>query len=74
MEDRADEMLNIIQVRDRLGLSYAEVTNLVRSGRLRAYRYAGSGRLGRSDIRSDTQGLRFKESDIDQLIETSLIS
>ena len=68
------QMLNIRQVRDRLGSSYAEVINLVRTGRLKAYRYAGSGRLGRTDIQPDTQGLRFKESDIDQLIEASLIS
>jgi hypothetical protein len=67
-------MLNIRQVRDRLGLSYFEVMNLVQSGRLRAYRYAGSGRLGRSDITPDTKGLRFRESDIDELIEQSLIS
>ncbi len=73
MEDRTDKMLNIRQVRDKLGLSYNEVTNLVRTGRLRAYRYAGSGRLGRSDVQSDTQGLRFRESDIDELIEASLI-
>jgi hypothetical protein len=70
MEDR---MLNIRQVRDRLGLSYAEVINLVQTGRLRAYRYAGSGRLDRSDIMLDTQGLRFKDSDVDKLIESSLI-
>jgi hypothetical protein len=68
------QMLNIRQVRDRLGLSYAEVISLVRTGRLKAYRYAGSGRLGRTDIQPDTQGLRFKESDIDELIEASLIS
>ncbi len=74
MEVQRVQMLNIRQVRDRLGLSYAEVINLVRTGRLRAYRYAGSGRLGRTDIQPDTQGLRFKESDIEQLIEASLIS
>ena len=73
MEGR-DTMLNIKQVRDRLGLSYAEVINLVKTGRLRAYRYAGSGQLGRSDITPDTQGLRFKVSDVDELVETSLIT
>jgi hypothetical protein len=74
MEVQRVQMLNIRQVRDRLGLSYAEVINLVRTGRLRAYRYAGSGRLGRTDIQPDTQGLRFKESDIDELIEASRVS
>jgi hypothetical protein len=74
MEVQRMQMLNIRQVRDRLGLSYAEVINLVRTGRLRAYRYAGSGRLGRTDIQPDTQGLRFKESDIDELIEASRVS
>lgn len=69
-----DKMLNIKQVRDQLGLSYVEVINLVQTGRLRAYRYAGSGRLGRSDITPDTQGLRFRESDIDALIKQSLIT
>ena len=69
-----EKMLNIRQVRDRLGLSYIEVINLVKSGRLRAYRYAGSGRLGRTDITPDTQGLRFRESDIHELIETSLVN
>jgi len=67
-------MLNIKQVRDSLGLSYAEVINLVQTGRLRAYRYAGSGRLARSDITLDTRGLRFKTSDIDELIEQSLVT
>jgi predicted DNA-binding transcriptional regulator AlpA len=69
-----DQMLNIKQVRNRLGLSHAEVINLVQSGRLRAYRYAGSGRLGRFDIRPETHGLRFKASDVDELIETSLVN
>lgn len=68
------EMLNIKQVRDRLGLSYGEVINLVTTGRLRAYRYAGSGRLGRTDITPDTKGLRFCESDIDKLIEQSQVN
>ena len=74
MEDSTHKMLNIRQVRDKLGLSYAEVINLVRTGRLRAYRYAGSGRLGRTDIRSDTQGLRFRDSDVEELIEASIVS
>jgi hypothetical protein len=74
MEDRTGKMLNIRQVRDRLGLSYTEVINLVRSGKLRAYRYAGSSRLERSDIQRDTQGLRFRASDIDELVEASLIT
>jgi hypothetical protein len=68
------QMLNIKQVRDQLGLSHAEVIRLVHSGKLRAYRYAGSGRLGRTDIKPDTQGLRFKASDVEELIETSLIT
>lgn len=71
MEDR---MLNINMVRDRLGLSYGEVINVEQSGRLKAYRYAGSGRLGKSDITPDTQGLRFKAADVDELIESSVIT
>ena len=74
MEDRADKMLNIRQVRDRLGLSYAEVIRLVQTGRLRAYRYAGTGPLSRSDVRMDTQGLRFQETDIEQMLQASLIN
>lgn len=70
MEDR---MLNITQVRDRLGLSAYEVINLVQSGRLRAYRYAGTGPVSRLEVRPDTQALRFRDSDINELLEASLI-
>jgi predicted DNA-binding transcriptional regulator AlpA len=69
-----DKMLNIRQVRDKLGLSYAEVIRLVQSGRLRAYRYAGSGPLSRSEIQWDTKALRFRNSDIEQMLEESLIN
>lgn len=67
-------MLNIRQVRDRLGLSTAEVIRLVQTGRLRAYRFAGSGPLSKSEIRMDTQGLRFRESDIVQMLDESLVN
>ncbi len=67
------KMLNILQVRDMLGLSYAEVTALVQSGRLRAYRYAGSGPINRDEVTTYTRGLRFRESDIEEMLESSLI-
>jgi hypothetical protein len=71
--DMEDKMLNIRQVRDRLGLSAHEVIRLVRNGRLRAYRYAG-GPVSRSAVRFDTQGLRFRESDIEAMLEDSLVN
>lgn len=67
------KMLKIIEVRDMLGLSYAEVVSLVRSGRLRAYRYAGSGPISKSELTADTRALRFRESDIQEMIEESLV-
>jgi hypothetical protein len=69
-----DQMLNIREVRDRLGLSYSEVIRLVQTGRLRAYRYAGTGPLSKSEVQPDTQGLRFRETDIEQMLEASLIN
>jgi hypothetical protein len=68
-----DTLLNIKQVRDRLGLSYEQVIELVKHGRLRAYRYAGTGPVMRTAIRYDTKGLRFRESDIEQMLEASLV-
>jgi hypothetical protein len=71
--DMEDRMMNIREVRDRLGLSAHEVIKLVRAGRLRAYRYAG-GPVSRLDVRYDTQGLRFRESDIAAMLEASLVN
>ena len=68
-----DTLLNIKQVSDRLGLSYEQVIELVKHGRLRAYRYAGTGPVTRTAIRYDTRGLRFRESDIEQMLEASLV-
>ena len=68
------KMLNMKQVRDRLGLSASEVIRLVQDRRLKAYRYTGSGRLGRTDLTPDVQGLRFKEQDVDELVEASVVN
>jgi predicted DNA-binding transcriptional regulator AlpA len=67
------KMLKIIEVRDMLGLSCAEVINLVQSGRLRAYRYAGGGPISRSQLQTGTTALRFRKEDIEQMIEASLV-
>ncbi len=67
------KMLNIREVRDVLGLSYAEVIKLVQSGRLRAYKYAG-GPASREDITLESKGLRFRDSDIEQMLDASLIT
>ncbi len=67
-------MLNCREVRDLLGLSYAEVIRLVRTGRLRAYRYAGTGPVSRSELTEDTRALRFRESDIEELLEQSQVN
>lgn len=68
-----DRMLSMKDVRDRLGLSYAEVINMVRAGRLRAYRYAGSGPISREELSHDTRGLRFRTSDVEEMLERTLI-
>ncbi len=68
-----DKMLSIREVRDRLGLSVLEVIKLVRSGRLRAYRYAGTGPVSRSAVTPDTRALRFRDSDVEELLEASLV-
>jgi hypothetical protein len=66
-------MLNIREVRDMLGLSYIEVIRLVQSGQLRAYKYVG-GPVNRHEVRDDTKGLRFRESDIEQMLDASLVN
>ncbi len=68
------KMLNIREIRNLLGLSNFEVIKLVRTGRLRAYRYAGTGPVSRSELTEDTRALRFRESDIEELLEQSLVS
>lgn len=66
-------MMNIREVRDVLGLSYDEVIRLVRGGSLRAYKYAGSGPVRRSEIDFDTKGLRFRSQDVEELLKASLV-
>ncbi len=68
------KMLNIREVRDLLGLSYVGVIKLVRSGQLRAYSYAAGGPVDRRTITDDTRGLRFRESDIEEMLEASQVS
>ncbi len=68
-----DRMLGMRDVRDTLGLSTVEVVNLVRTGRLRAYRYAGDGPIAIGQVSYDTRGLRFRSSDIEEMLERSLI-
>ncbi len=68
------KMMNIREVRDYLGLSYFEVIRLVQTGRLRAYRYAGTGALNRDEVNEHTTGLRFKQSDMEEMLEASLVS
>ncbi len=68
------KMLNIREVRDVLGLSYTGVIKLVRSGRLRAYSYTAGGPVDKSTITNDTRGLRFRESDIEEMLEASQVS
>ena len=66
-------MLNIREVCDVLGLSYAEVIKLVQSGYLRAYKYVG-GLASKDEITFDSRGLRFRNSDIEQMLDASLIN
>lgn len=68
------KMLKIIEVRNMLGLSAAEVIRLVQNGQLRAYRYAGTGPISRSELDTLTTGLRFREEDIEEMIEQSLVT
>lgn len=65
-------MLNIREVRDILGLSYHSVIRLVKSGQLPAYKYVG-GRVDRHALGYDERGLRFRESDIKQMLDASRI-
>lgn len=66
-------MLNIREVRDILGLSYSGVIRLVQRGDLRAYKYVG-GPANRYEVRDDTKGLRFRESDIEAMLEARIVS
>lgn len=68
------KMLKITEVRNMLGLSAAEVVRLVQNGQLRAYRYAGTGPVSRSELDTQTTGLRFREEDVEEMLEQSLIN
>jgi len=66
-------MLNIREVREALGLSYEQVIRLVREGKLPAYKFIG-GPVSRADLEQDTKGLRFKDSDINEMLDATLIN
>lgn len=68
------KMLKITEVRNMLGLSAAELIRLVQDGQLRAYRYAGTGPLSKAALSTSTTGLRFRQEDIEQMLEESLVS
>jgi hypothetical protein len=71
--ERTDKMLAMRDVREQLQLSTAEVVNLVRTGRLRAYKYAGYGPITRGQVGYQTTGLRFRTSDIEEMLERARI-
>jgi hypothetical protein len=62
------KMLKITEVRNMLALSATEVIRLVQSGQLRAYRYAGTGPVRKSELHTQTTGLRFRKEDIEQML------
>ena len=66
------KMLNIVEVRNLLGLSAFKVIRLVQTGKLRPYNYVG-GPANRESVTLDTQGLRFRYSDIEAMLEESLV-
>jgi hypothetical protein len=68
-----DRMMNVRDVRLTLGLSAHEVLKLVRTGKLRSYRYVGDGPVKRQDVDGQTAGLRFRESDIEAMLEDCLV-
>jgi hypothetical protein len=65
--------LNIKQVRDALGLSYQQVIRLVRSCDLRAYHYVGGVPVTKEEVTEDTYGLRFRASDVNEMLEQFLV-
>ena len=67
------KMLNIRQVRDMLGLSYDNVIRLVKVGKLTAYRYWDDGPPNRNSLDVSTQGLRFKETEVEEFLEHHLV-
>ena len=67
------KMLNIREVREILGLSYVEVIRLIKEDKLPAYKFIG-GPMSRRDLELDTKGLRFKDTDINEMLEESLIT
>lgn len=68
-----NRMLDIKEVRDYLGLSYNELIRLVRIKRLKAYKYAGDGPMTIGEVSHQTRGLRFRESDVEDMLERSRI-
>ena len=68
-----DRMMNIREVRNTLGLSAAEVIRLVQIGRLRAYKYAGDGPVSMTEVNTLTNGLRFRDSDVEAMLEDCLV-
>lgn len=71
--ERIDKMLTMRDVRERLQLGTMEVVNLIRTGRLRAYKYAGDGPITRGQVSYQTTGLRFRTADIEEMLKRTRI-
>jgi hypothetical protein len=66
-------LYTIREVKLALGVSYNEIFKLIKSEKLRAYRFVGDGPVPLDDLDPDMQGLRFRDGDVEDLLEASLI-
>ena len=68
-----DEPLTIRDLKRILGVSPGVIIGFVQRGELPAYRFAG-GRVDRSAVTPETQGLRFESKDVRALMEKMSVS
>jgi excisionase family DNA binding protein len=69
---RMEEMMNIREVCNVLGVSPATVIDLVAAGDLSAYRVLGT-QVDKESVSNDSRGLRFKPSDLREYLSKVLI-
>jgi hypothetical protein len=67
-----EDLLNIKQVGNILGLAPRHVIELVRRSELPAYRTYG-GRVDRETVSETTFGLRFRPSDVEEYLNSTAI-
>lgn len=67
-----EDLYTVRDLKRILGVSPGIILGLVQRGELPAYRFVG-GRVDRTDVTVETQGLRFEPKDVRELMQKMLV-